>query len=346
MGGRIRLRVGVYPCVDKTMDIERRFDRAKQAADTLRNSFNKNVALYDDELRRTELYYEQLLEDFPRAIANKEFVVYYQPKFAIQGTLPVLNSAEALVRWRHPTLGLISPGDFIPLFENNGMISQLDAFVWEEVARQMREWKDRLGMCVPVSVNISRVDFFDSDLADHLRRLIQTYGLSPEEFLLEITESAYTQDSDRIIHTVKALRDEGFRIEIDDFGSGYSSLNMIASLPMDALKIDMEFIRNAFKERKNTRMLYAVIDIAYSLDVPTVAEGVETAEQLFALKEMGCDVVQGYYFSKPLPVGDFERYLNNRETVWTYTADKDPKIKPTEQFAYALIEKTRRNTSA
>ena len=201
-------------------------------------------------------------------------------------------------------------------------------------------------MCVPVSVNISRVDFFDSDLADHLRRLIQTYGLSPEEFLLEITESAYTQDSDRIIHTVKALRDEGFRIEIDDFGSGYSSLNMIASLPMDALKIDMEFIRNAFKERKNTRMLYAVIDIAYSLDVPTVAEGVETAEQLFALKEMGCDVVQGYYFSKPLPVGDFERYLNNRETVWTYTADKDPKIKPTEQFAYALIEKTRRNTSA
>ena len=346
MGGRIRLRVGVYPCVDKTMDIERRFDRAKQAADTLRNSFNKNVALYDDELRRTELYYEQLLEDFPRAIANKEFVVYYQPKFAIQGTLPVLNSAEALVRWRHPTLGLISPGDFIPLFENNGMISQLDAFVWEEVARQMRKWKDGLGMCVPVSVNISRVDFFDSDLADHLRRLIQTYGLSPEEFLLEITESAYTQDSDRIIHTVKALRDEGFRIEIDDFGSGYSSLNMIASLPMDALKIDMEFIRNAFKERKNTRMLYAVIDIAYSLDVPTVAEGVETAEQLFALKEMGCDVVQGYYFSKPLPVGDFERYLNNRETVWTYTADKDPKIKPTEQFAYALIEKTRRNTSA
>ncbi len=337
MGSRIRLRMGVYPCVDKRMDMEWRFDRAKQAADTLRSNFNKNVAIYDDELRKAELFYEQLLEDFPDAIREKEFVVYYQPKFAIQSTIPILNSAEALVRWKHPTLGMISPGDFIPLFESNGMITKLDSFVWEEVAAQMKEWKDRLGVRVPVSVNVSRVDIFDNDLVGHILRLIRKYGISPDEFLLEITESAYTQDSAQIIHTVKALRDEGFRVEIDDFGSGYSSLNMISSLPMDALKIDMDFMRNAFKERKNTRMLDAVIDIAYSLEVPTIAEGVETAEQMFALKEMGCDVVQGFYFSKPLPAEEFEWFLQNRKTDWTRTEERDSRIKPAEQFAYEAL---------
>lgn len=337
MGSRIRLRMGVYPCADKTMNMERRFDRAKQAADTLRNNFNKNVAIYDDELQKAELFFEQLLEDFPRAIREKEFVVYYQPKFAIQSTIPVLNSAEALVRWKHPTLGMISPGDFIPLFENNGLITKLDSFVWEEVAAQMKDWKDRLGVCVPVSVNVSRVDIFDNDLVGHMRGLIQKYDIRPDEFLLEITESAYTQDSAQIIRTVKALRDEGFRVEIDDFGSGYSSLNMISTLPMDALKIDMEFMRNAFKERKNTKMLDAVIDIAYSLEVPTIAEGVETAEQMFALKEMGCDVVQGFYFSRPLPAEDFERYLKEKKMGWTQAPEKDPKIKPAEQFAYEAL---------
>ena len=337
MGSRIRLRMGVYPRVDKTMDMERRFDRAKQAADTLRNNFNRNVAIYDDELQKAELFFEQLLEDFPRAIMEKEFVVYYQPKFAIQSTIPVLNSAEALVRWKHPTLGMISPGNFIPLFENNGLITRLDSFVWEEVAAQMKEWKDRLGVRVPVSVNVSRVDIFDNDLVGHMLRLIRKYDISPDEFLLEITESAYTQDSGQIIRTVNALRDKGFRVEIDDFGSGYSSLNMISTLPMDALKIDMEFMRNAFKERKNTKMLDAVIDIAYSLEVPTIAEGVETAEQMFTLKEMGCDVVQGFYFSRPLPAEDFERYLKEREMGWTQAAERDPKIKPAEQFAYEAL---------
>lgn len=337
MGSRIRLRMGVYPCVDKTMDIERRFDRAKQAADTLRNNFKKNVAVYDDDLQKAELYYEQILEDFPRAIRDKEFVVYYQPKFTIQSTLPVLCSAEALVRWKHPTLGMIYPGDFIPLFENNGLITRLDSFVWEEVAGQMKEWKERLGTRVPVSVNVSRVDIFDNDLVGHMLQLVGKYEIRPEEFLLEITESAYTEDSDQIIKSVSALREAQFRVEIDDFGSGYSSLNMISTLPMDALKIDMEFMRNAFRERKNTKMLDAVIDIAYSLEVSTIAEGVETAEQMFALKEMGCDVVQGFYFSRPLPPEDFERYLMEKNTKWTQSEERDPKIKPAEQFAYEAL---------
>ena len=339
MDSRVRLRMGVYPSVDKTLDIERRFDRAKLASDTVRDSFTKNVALYDEQMHRSEVYTEQLLEDFPTAIAEKQFVVYYQPKFAIQATMPVLNSAEALVRWNHPRFGMISPGSFIPLFESNGLIRRLDSYVWREAAIQMRDWKDRLGICVPVSVNVSRVDIFDYDLVDHMKGLIREFDLSPDEFLLEITESAYTQDSAQIISTVKALREAGFHIEIDDFGSGYSSLNMISTLPMDALKLDMEFMHNAFKERKNTKMLDAVIDIAYSLEVPTIAEGVETAEQMFALKAMGCDIVQGYYFSRPLPPEEFERYLLEKKNGRGFRLDRDKetKVRATEQFAYEAL---------
>jgi len=339
MDSRVRLRMGVYPHVDKQLDIERRFDRAKLASDTVRDSFTKTVALYDEQMHRSEVYTEQLLEDFPTAIAEKQFVVYYQPKFAIQGTMPVLNSAEALVRWMHPRFGLVSPGNFIPLFESNGLIRQLDSFVWREVAIQMRDWKDRLGICVPVSVNVSRVDIFDYDLVDHMKGLIREFDLSPDEFLLEITESAYTQDSAQIINTVNALREAGFHIEIDDFGSGYSSLNMISTLPMDALKLDMEFMHNAFKERKNTKMLDAVIDIAYSLEVPTIAEGVETAEQMFALKEMGCDIVQGFYFSRPLPPEAFERFLLEKKNGRSYKPDRDKesKVRAAEQFAYEAL---------
>ena len=306
----------------------------------MRDSFTRRVAFYDDNLHRAEIYTEQLLEDFPAAIRERQFVVYYQPKFAIQATMPVLNSAEALVRWNHPKLGLISPGVFVPLFESNGLIRELDGYVWREVASQMHDWKARLNFRVPVSVNVSRVDMFDQDLVEHMKDLIAEFDLSPDEFLLEITESAYTQDSTQIIDTVNKLRKAGFHIEIDDFGSGYSSLNMISTLPMDALKLDMEFMRNAFKERKNTKMLDAVIDIAYSLDVPTIAEGVETAEQMFALKEMGCDIVQGFYFSKPLPAEEFEPFLIERRDGrkgHMLDRDKEAVVKPAEQFAYEAL---------
>ncbi len=334
---QLHLRMGVYPNVDKNLHIERRFDRAKLACDTVRTNYNRALAFYDDRLREKELYNEQMLVDFSRAIEEKQFTVFYQPKFAIQGTMPMLNSAEALVRWRHPVLGLVSPGDFVPLFESNGLIRQLDNYVWREVASQMREWKQRLGVCVPVSVNVSRIDILDGDLVEHMTALVKEFGLSQEEFLLEITESAYTQDADQIIETVKALRKAGFRIEIDDFGSGYSSLNMISTLPFDALKLDMEFMRNAFRERKNTKMLDAVIDIAYSMDVPTIAEGVETAEQMFALKEMGCDIVQGYYFSRPLPAAELEVFLLEKKEGRAHRIDKGDKIKAAEQFSYEAM---------
>ena len=311
----VRLRMGVYSDVDKTIDIERRFDRAQMAADTVRSSFTKAIAIYDNALHESEIFAEQLLDSFQEAIVQKQFLVYFQPKFDLRSTEPVLCSAEALVRWKHPALGMVSPGVFIPLFESNGLIRDLDAYIWREAAAHIREWKDRLGFTVPVSVNVSRVDMLDPTLLDAMDRLVAEFGLDHSEFLLEITESAYTQDADQIISTVNALRERGFKIEMDDFGSGYSSLNMISTLPIDALKLDMQFIRNAFSERKNTRMLEVVFDIAEALSVPTIAEGVETAEQLFTLKAMGCDIAQGYYFSRPLPAEEYESFLLRRREL-------------------------------
>ena len=313
VNNRIRLRMGVYAAVDKSLDIERRFDRAKRAADTVSNSFTRTIGLYDDTLHERELYAEQLIEAFPRAVEEKQFIVYYQPKFDIQAERPILTSAEALVRWQHPQLGTISPGVFIPLFENNGLIKALDTYVWQEVAAQLRDWKDRLEFSVPVSVNVSRIDLYDPDLVDIFLTLMKENRITPADMHLEVTESAYTQDSSQLIETVEQLRGLGFKIEMDDFGTGYSSLNMISDMPIDALKLDMQFVRSAFQEEQDTRMLELILDIADHLSVVTIAEGVETAEQLRALRNMGCDIVQGYFFSKPIPGPEYESFLLERK---------------------------------
>ena len=306
---RARIRMGVHISDDKTIDIDQRFDRAKLASDSIRNNFTKLIAVYDDAMHEAELYNEQLIDDFQEAIAQKQFKVFYQPKFDIRSDVPVLSSAEALVRWEHPRLGMISPGRFIPLFEENGLIRQLDHYVWSETAAQISDWKKRFGASVAVSVNVSRIDMLDSDLTRTLQDILAENSVTTRDFLLEITESAYTSDSAQIIGTVKKLREMGFRIEMDDFGTGYSSLGMISNLPIDALKLDMTFIRNAFSENKDMWMIELIIDIADHLGVPVIAEGVETEEQLTALKNMGCDMVQGYYFSKPVPAPQFERFI-------------------------------------
>jgi len=204
---------------------------------------------------------------------------------------------------------MVSPGVFIPLFEGNGLIRDLDNYVWREAAARIRYWNDRIGRSIPVSVNVSRVDMMDPELTDTLRGLVLENGIDFSDLHLEVTESAYTQDARQIVGVVSGLRELGFRIEMDDFGSGYSSLNMLSSLPIDALKLDMLFIRNAFSGNGNTRMIEIILDISHSLSVPMIAEGVETEEQMLALKKLGCDIVQGYYFAKPMPAGDFESFL-------------------------------------
>ncbi len=308
-GERLRMRMGVFQRADKSVEMAHRFDRAKMAADTVRGQVTNNIAMYDDRMRERELYAERLIDDFPRAIAENQFRVFYQPKYDIRPDQPKLSSAEALVRWNHPELGMVRPDQFIPLFEENGLVEELDRYVWRTAARQIRSWREKFGRTLPVSVNVSRIDLYDPKLTDRLNALREENGLGPDDLLLEITESAYTGDSDHALAVIHELREMGFRIEVDDFGSGYSSLNMISTLPIDVLKLDMAFIRSAFREGGDTRMLEIMIDIARALNVPVIAEGVETEEQMKALRAIGCDIVQGYYFSRPVPPEEFEAFI-------------------------------------
>ena len=305
----IRIRTGIYQNADKNHPVEERFDHAKLACDRIRGDYTRQVSYYSSEQNDADLYHERLINDIDEAIANKDLIVFYQPKYDIRPDEPRLCSAEALIRWKHPELGMISPGDFIPLFESNGLIQKLDHYVWEEAASQIRKWKDKYGCAIPVSVNMSRVDIYDPDLENILADILEKNGLGSEELMLEITESAYADDAKRLINVVNGLREKGFRIEMDDFGTGYSSLNMITTIPIDVLKMDMIFIRNMNRDEKSLKLVELVIDIAGFLKVPVVAEGVEDKEQVDQLRKMGCDIIQGYYFSKPVPPEEFAPFI-------------------------------------
>ena len=302
---KIRLRIGINKDVDRNDPPEQWFDHAKLACDGLRGNYTKQTAYYDSAAHERQLYHERFIRDVDSAIANRDFTVYYQPKYGVAGERPVLRSAEALIRWNHPELGMIGPGDFIPLFESNGLVQKLDRFVWEEAASRVAEWKERFGFTIPVSVNVSRIDIFDPDLKERLLDILLRNGLTTDELLLEITESAYSDSAERLIEVVNDLRDQGFRIEMDDFGSGYSSLNMLTTIPIDVLKMDMKFVSNMLKDEKSLKLCELVMDISRFLNVPVVAEGVEEKTQLDRLKSMGCEIIQGYYFSKPLPADHF-----------------------------------------
>ncbi len=220
-----------------------------------------------------------------------------------------MASAEALVRWQHPELGLIPPGNFIPLFERNGQIGVVDKYVWAEAARQVAAWKEKFGVTVPVSVNLSRVDVFDPKLEEILDGLLRENGLGRGSLRLEVTESAYTENAEELIRVMERLRDKGYKIEMDDFGSGYSSLGTLSSMPVDVLKMDRSFVMNIDHNDKDFRLVELILNIARNLKMPVIAEGVETENQMTLLKNAGCDYVQGYYFSRPLPPEEFEAFI-------------------------------------
>ena len=301
----LRLRAGIYSCEEHESDPEAWFSRAKSACDRIRGQYGSLATRYNNELYERTVFHERLIGDIDDAINHRDFVVYFQPKYRIQGECPMLTSAEALIRWIHPELGFISPGEFIPLFEQNGLIRRVDHYVWRSAAEQIKRWREQYGMSIPISVNVSRVDIFDPELEKKLCDILDEFSLAPDDLMLEITESAYADSADRLIEVVNSLRDKGFKIEMDDFGSGYSSLNMLTEIPIDVLKIDMQFIRRMLLDDKNLKLVRLVMDIAEFLDVPVVAEGVEEEEQLNVLRQMGCDIVQGYYFSPPLPAERF-----------------------------------------
>jgi len=262
-----------------------------------------------------ELLNQRLLNDLRHAAQEHQLVVFYQPKYDVQCNPPRLSSAEALIRWRHPELGMVSPGEFVPLFESNGLISVVDNFVWEQAARQIRVWKEKYGVVIPVSVNLSRADVFDPTLVDRLVKLIGDNGLDFRDVKLEVTESAYTEKANDLLEVVRDLRRLGFEIEMDDFGSGYSSLNMLSDMPIDVLKMDMKFVRNIESSDTDFRLVKLILDIAKYLKLNVVAEGVETAGQLKLLRDAGCDLVQGFYFSRPLPPEEFEALIEREMSI-------------------------------
>ena len=309
---KITLRMGVYSNVDKKLEIEKRFDCALLACKNIKDSRKGDVSYYDIDMHKKEHYEERLILDMDEAIEKGEFEVYYQPKFAIQTEKPYLSSAEALIRWKHHELGIINPSTFIPIFEKNGMIQKLDQFTWKKSANQVANWKTRFGLSIPVSVNVSRIDLLEPDFVETICKIVREAGISSSDYMIEVTESAYTEDSQNIIEIVGQLRTLGFHIEMDDFGTGYSSLNMISSLPIDVLKLDMAFVKHIHEDPKALRLVEIVMEIAKLLNVKVVAEGVEFEAQHELLKKIGVNLIQGFYYSRPVPAKEFEAFIKER----------------------------------
>ena len=307
INNRTILSFGLYRIDDKTLPVSVMCDRANMALWKAKGNFKNPYCEYDEKMRQQVLKEQKIINAMERAIQNKEFTLYLQPKYDIEkGTI---IGAEALVRWISLENGFISPGDFIPVFENNGFVYEVDKFIWEESCRYLRKWLDEGREVHPISVNVSRIDLYDPKLVQHLVNLREKYQLPSQYLELEITESAYTEDPEQIITITRQLREAGFVILMDDFGTGYSSLNMLKDIQIDVLKLDMGFLKSSDYSAKGGNILTAILKMAESLKMQTIAEGVETKEQVEFLKSIGCRYVQGFYYSKPLPVGEFEKLI-------------------------------------
>lgn len=307
INNRTILSFGLYRIDDKTLPVSVMCDRANMALWKAKGNFKNPYCEYDEKMRQQVLKEQKIINAMEMAIQNKEFTLYLQPKYNIEkGTI---IGAEALVRWISQENGFISPGDFIPVFENNGFVYEVDKFIWEESCRYLRKWLDEGREVHPISVNVSRIDLYDPKLVKHLVDLREKYQLPSQYLELEITESAYTEDPEQIITITRQLREAGFVILMDDFGTGYSSLNMLKDIQIDVLKLDMGFLKSSDYSAKGGNILTAILKMAESLKMQTIAEGVETKEQVEFLKGIGCKYVQGFYYSKPLPVGEFEKLI-------------------------------------
>ncbi len=304
----INFKLGVYEINDKNIEIDIRINRAKLVCDHVKNVNQDHYLIYNDSDQKDSLLHEQLIYDFPNSLKNREFSIYYQPKYNIENDEYYISSSEALVRWNHNKYGMISPGIFIGLLEERGLIRDLDKYVWEEAIKDLATWKKEGIKIVPISLNVSRIDLLDDSIVDIFADLVKKYDVDSKYVYLEITESACNANMNQFINRIERLRALGFKIEIDDFGAGYSSLNVLTTIPFDVLKLDMLFVRG-MANNKTLKMIEIVAEIAKYLDVILVAEGVETLDQLNQLKEYGYQVIQGYYFSKPLKKEDFYHLL-------------------------------------
>lgn len=305
----LKVYLGVYEIDDPSMPISMMCDRALLALGTIKGDYQKQVAYYDEKLRYNVLQEQELAAGLDRAIREGEIELYIQPQITVDGKC---LGGEGLVRWNHPTKGLLLPAAFIESFERNGMIVKLDLHVWELACKQLREWKDKGFPDRYLSVNISPKDFFFVDIYKEFTTLVGRYGISPKNLKLEITETAIITDLPKQLALIKKLREAGFGVAMDDFGSGYSSLNMLKDIRVDTLKIDMEFLRQSESEERSRTILKTVVALSKELGMPVITEGVETKDHVDFLTQIGCDIFQGFFFARPMKAADYEKkYLTN-----------------------------------
>ena len=306
------LKYGLYENVDHQLSMTSICDRAILALRTVKHQFGKILGRYTLEIQEKENVIRQIESSMQTAFYQNQFKVYYQPKHnALTGEL---IGAEALIRWIHPEFGFMSPGDFIPLFEKNGFISWADYYVWKNTCQNIKKWKEKGLSVVPVSVNASRLDFNHDEFMRLIQNCLEENGISSDMMHIEVTESVFAENIDVIVQTLNQCRELGIKIELDDFGSGYSSLNALSDLPVDIVKLDMSFMRQ-IQNPKKTSILSGCINLCKALRLETIVEGVETVEQLDIVRRFGADAIQGYYFSKPLPEEEFEEYLKKCMTM-------------------------------
>ena len=301
---KLHFYLGVYEITDVNEPVWTMYDKAMMAIDAIRGNYEQVVCYYREDFLQRIMREKEVLGEFDRALEEEQFNMFLQPQIANNGKIV---GAEALVRWIHPEKGVISPGVFIPTLEKAGLIHKLDLFMWESAAKKLEEWKKQGREDLSISVNISTKDFYYLDICEAMRSLSERYDFNIKNLKLEITESALMENVREVMRTLDGLHGLGYDIEIDDFGSGYSSLGMLKDINADILKIDMIFLQETKNIKKSTTIIKNIIFMSKELGMPVITEGVETKEQMEFLTDAGCDMFQGYYFAKPMSVADFEK---------------------------------------
>lgn len=296
------IRYGLYYIEDKSLPVHIMGERAAMAAKSIKDGYINQVGIYNEEQRHIILQEQMIMDEIQNAIFQEDIIIYIQPKYDIERN--VIIGGESLVRWKHPHYGFISPTVFIPVLEKNGLITQLDDFVWEKTCQLLSEMKNQ-DWLLPISINISRLNFYRARFPPLLFDLVQKYDLNPQDLHLEITESVYSNDTELIYSVIEELQKLGFVILMDDFGSGYSSLSMLKDAPVDIIKLDMGFLSSKDDMQRSYAIIKAIVDLTYTLNLSLIVEGVETKEQVDFLQKIHVQYVQGYYFSKPIPVEDY-----------------------------------------
>ncbi|MCR5591572.1 MAG: EAL domain-containing protein [Lachnospiraceae bacterium] len=302
----ITLTYGIYKIGDRDIPIRLMCDRARAVKKQVKGNALTNYAVYDDVIRLKMREQAEIEEEMNAALSNKEFVMYLQPQISL--STGKMCGAEALVRWKHPIKGVLVPAQFLALFESNGFITKMDMYVWELACDYIHRLQER-GIFLPISVNISRVHIGNTNLSDILLDLVHKYDIAPKYLELEITENLFMEDVDELFKEMSSLKKCGFNIMMDDFGSGYSSLNMLRSAPVDTLKIDRFFLDEIMSTDRGKIIVEASVRMAKQLGLSVIAEGVETQEQLDFLTSINCDMVQGFYYSRPVPEEEFESFM-------------------------------------